>query len=321
MADIQAEIDDFRSAVYGEEVRGSMISLAEKLNTEVESGTATVTEKATQINGYIDRLDILSTNVSNNLSDSEALRIVLNNNENDRIAAENIRVTNEANRVANETTRSTNENVRRSSEDTRVANENARLANETTRQNQESARVSKENERLASENIRITNENERIANETARRSDEAIRIRSEENRIASENLRISQEDIRQNNERSRQSRFNELVNLVVPPATTTEPGIVIVGDGLLVEEDGTISVVGSGDLETSTHAAATYATKEELTNALSNLANIYATIANMTAVRTIAQNALPKSAISSDFEMVSDVLHINKNITWNDLDN
>lgn len=34
MADISKEIQDFRDAVYGEEVRGSMISLAEKINKE-----------------------------------------------------------------------------------------------------------------------------------------------------------------------------------------------------------------------------------------------------------------------------------------------
>ena len=34
MADISKEIQDFREAVYGEEVRGSMISLAEKINKE-----------------------------------------------------------------------------------------------------------------------------------------------------------------------------------------------------------------------------------------------------------------------------------------------
>ena len=34
MADISKEIQDFKNAVYGEEVRGSMISLAEKLNKE-----------------------------------------------------------------------------------------------------------------------------------------------------------------------------------------------------------------------------------------------------------------------------------------------
>lgn len=42
MADITKEISDFRHAVYGEEVRGSMISLAEKLNREVETNTGDV---------------------------------------------------------------------------------------------------------------------------------------------------------------------------------------------------------------------------------------------------------------------------------------
>ena len=42
MADISKEIQDFKDAEYGEEVRGSMISLAEKLNEEVEQNTADV---------------------------------------------------------------------------------------------------------------------------------------------------------------------------------------------------------------------------------------------------------------------------------------
>lgn len=39
MADISREIQAFREAVYGEEVRGSMIGLCEKVNLEVESST------------------------------------------------------------------------------------------------------------------------------------------------------------------------------------------------------------------------------------------------------------------------------------------
>lgn len=44
MADISQEINDFKNAIYGEEVRGSMISLAEKLNTEVESNTTNINQ-------------------------------------------------------------------------------------------------------------------------------------------------------------------------------------------------------------------------------------------------------------------------------------
>ena len=41
MADIRKEIQDFQDAVYGEEVRGSMISLAEKVNREsIDAKTA-----------------------------------------------------------------------------------------------------------------------------------------------------------------------------------------------------------------------------------------------------------------------------------------
>lgn len=57
MADISKEIRDFDVAEYGEEVRGSMISLAKKVNGEVETNTANVdaaiarTDTATQ-NAY-----------------------------------------------------------------------------------------------------------------------------------------------------------------------------------------------------------------------------------------------------------------------------
>ena len=44
MADISKEIQDFEEAVYGEEVRGSLVSLAEKINDEVEENTEKVTE-------------------------------------------------------------------------------------------------------------------------------------------------------------------------------------------------------------------------------------------------------------------------------------
>ena len=39
MANISEEIKAFRDATYGEDVRGSMIALAQKINTEVESNT------------------------------------------------------------------------------------------------------------------------------------------------------------------------------------------------------------------------------------------------------------------------------------------
>ena len=51
MADIRKEINDFRAAVYGRDVRESMISLAEKVNEEVETNTTHVDEAVTTANG------------------------------------------------------------------------------------------------------------------------------------------------------------------------------------------------------------------------------------------------------------------------------
>ncbi len=51
MADISKEINDFRVAVYGRDVRESMISLAEKVNEEVETNTTHVDEAVTTANG------------------------------------------------------------------------------------------------------------------------------------------------------------------------------------------------------------------------------------------------------------------------------
>lgn len=48
MADISKEIQDFQDAVYGEEVRGSMISLAQKVNQEVEKNTEDVNASVTE---------------------------------------------------------------------------------------------------------------------------------------------------------------------------------------------------------------------------------------------------------------------------------
>lgn len=50
MADISKEVNDFREARLGEDVRGSLISLAEKVNTEVETNTVHVDDAADRVN-------------------------------------------------------------------------------------------------------------------------------------------------------------------------------------------------------------------------------------------------------------------------------
>jgi hypothetical protein len=51
MADISKEIKDFQDAVKGEEVRGSMISLAIKVNTDGENALSQVAQQVTRIDG------------------------------------------------------------------------------------------------------------------------------------------------------------------------------------------------------------------------------------------------------------------------------
>lgn len=53
MADISNEIKNFREAVYGEEVRGSMISLAEKLNEVSEATEEAEKKRVTAENGRV----------------------------------------------------------------------------------------------------------------------------------------------------------------------------------------------------------------------------------------------------------------------------
>lgn len=51
MANISKEIQKFRDAVYGEEVRESMISLANKVNADGENALTTMAEQVTRIDG------------------------------------------------------------------------------------------------------------------------------------------------------------------------------------------------------------------------------------------------------------------------------
>ena len=55
MADISKEIEAFREAIYGQEVRSSMISLAEKVNGESEEAVAASEENARTAAAAADR--------------------------------------------------------------------------------------------------------------------------------------------------------------------------------------------------------------------------------------------------------------------------
>lgn len=57
MADIRAEIKNFKEAVYGEDVRGSMISLAEKVNAETEKTTKLAQDTSRKVEGFNQRIE------------------------------------------------------------------------------------------------------------------------------------------------------------------------------------------------------------------------------------------------------------------------
>lgn len=70
MADISKEINDFRAAVYGRDVRESMISLSEKVNEEVEANTAHVDEAVTTANGASQKATKVSEDVQKAITEA-----------------------------------------------------------------------------------------------------------------------------------------------------------------------------------------------------------------------------------------------------------
>lgn len=57
MADISAEIKKFKDAVYGKDVRGSMISLAEKVNAETEKTTKLAQDTSEKVDGFKQKIE------------------------------------------------------------------------------------------------------------------------------------------------------------------------------------------------------------------------------------------------------------------------
>ena len=196
MAYIEPEINDFLTAVYGEEVRNSMVSLARKLNVELEAGTATINQYTTDITQAIAEADTAAGNAN---------------------AARDQAVT--ARDAANSAASAAN-----TARDN--ANEAASAANSAAAEARSQAQQA---------------EQKRVAIE------------------ANENMRQSNERDRESAEAERRRAFADMAQQVLPAATTTTLGGVIVGDGLTVDSNGKIGVTGGGDYETRTHAEATYA--------------------------------------------------------------
>ena len=150
MADISNEIKIFREAVYGEEVRGGFISLAEKMN-EVSEATETAEKK----------------------------RVTA---ETGRVNAEKIRVSQETDRKNAETDRVSAETARASAESTRTSQESTRKSAETGRTNAEKNRVTQEEARKTAEKARASAETFRANAEKARGTAETGRVNAEQKR-------------------------------------------------------------------------------------------------------------------------------------------
>lgn len=178
MADISKEIQNFKAAIYGEDVRDSMVSLAEKVNEEAEETVEKVTEYG--------KAEAARVNAENSRKSAETARVT----------AENARVAAEADRVSAEKTRVSQENTRKSAETTRVSQENSRKSAETSRQSAEKDRESAETSRMNEEKNRVNQESSRKAAETER--------------VNAENIRISAETSRESAEASRKTEFNSM---------------------------------------------------------------------------------------------------------------
>lgn len=149
---------------------------------------------------------------------SEAVQGVINA-ESLRVNAENSRVTAESSRATAETTRVT-------AESTRSSQESARQSQESTRQSQEATRQSQEAIRQSNEQTRQNQEATRQSQEEVRKSQEASRVQAET---------------------ERNERFEDLSSGVIPNATPSNAGAVIVRGAEGESAPYTVVTTGDGD--------------------------------------------------------------------------
>lgn len=256
MANIEPEINDFLTAVYGEEVRNSMVSLARKLNTELETGTATINQYTTSITQAI-----ADANTAAGSANTAAGSV----NTAKQAALDAATAANTAAGQANTAAGQAVAAATQANTAVGAANTAASQAN-TARDNANTARDAAN---AAATQANTARDN---ANEAASAANSAAaEARSQAQQAEAKRLAIeANEETRQNNEKARvdaeterRRAFADMSRQVLPPATTTTLGGVIVGDGISVDTDGKVSV-DTSSLETAAHAEATYATKTEL---------------------------------------------------------
>lgn len=236
MADISAEIAAFQNAVYGEEVRSSMVSAIEKINDVCEDAESTVESFSSGVTTAISNANTAAsaanTAASNANTKASAANTAATNANTAKTAANNA-ATAANNAASAATTTNTNitnaESARVSAENARATAEATRQANEQSRQTAETARVNAESARASAESSRASAESQRQSNEITRQGNETVRQTQEGLRVSAESSRVSEfEDM--------QAAFADMQRQIIPQATESTMGGVIVGDGLNVDD-------------------------------------------------------------------------------------
>jgi len=235
MANISNEIRAFQNAVYGEEVRSSMISAIQKINTVTESCESTVNTFSSNISSATTAANNAASNANTaatNANNAATAANTAKNAANTAASNANAAVTSANNAASNANSAATSAN---NAEAARVTAENARANAESTRQANESARQSAEQARVSAEATRANSESARDSAESARQTNEITRQGNERQRQNSETLRENAESSRASGFSDMQAAFADMQRTVIPQATESTMGGVIVGDGLSVD--------------------------------------------------------------------------------------
>ena len=254
------------------------------------------------------------TSALTNINDTNQ---AINNRESERITAETNRQNNYQTFITNI---EQNEESRKEAERLRVQadasrqNEYSRVLGEvqTNETNRENTFATRDTEFVQRRNnfdtmIATLRDNEQSRTITYETLIGRIQL-AEDSRASSELQRDAAERGRVAAEQARVDRYNDLLVGVVPLATYAEAGTIIIGDGFVYEQ-GRLSVAGFGDLETQTHAAATYVSNSTLDAQLAIVNTSMGTYVNKSNV----------DGTTIKFDNDSNKLSINSDMTWNQL--
>ncbi len=212
MADISTEIQNFENAVYGEEVRGSMVSLANKLNTVSESTEKVVADTKTAIEADASAAQSAATAANDAATSANSAATTARTAASSANSAAGTASSAASQATATNASVTAAEQARVAAETGRQTAESARVAAERDRASAESTRVTAEGSRASAENARVATENARVSAEQARVTAEAARSNAETNRASAETARAASEVDRELAESKRRSDFADIVD-------------------------------------------------------------------------------------------------------------